>query len=155
MAQVQETCCICLDSLTPSKLPIKLSCNHEFCHGCLKGVRTNLCPLCRRPFDPNILKHRSTNIDVFDGKAPPLWMYESRDTITYWYFQEDHSLSIEEEYQKDNKGSLYITIHGRNYKIDLDKMVQISPDGFTRPIKRRDATKDMDMIRGVAGVTPK
>lgn len=159
MAQIQEICSICLEELTNIRIPVKLPCNHRSCYNCICGVKENKCPLCRANIPPNFLKDYKTSENVFDGKSQPLWMYESRDSVTFWYFQMDQSEEIEEAYQKfikkEQKEDLYLTIRGQNYKIDFSKMIQISPMGISRIIKRRDEKNDIDMVKGVSGVLPK
>jgi hypothetical protein len=105
-----------------------------------------------------ILRNYKTDVNPYTDDKKIRWIYESRDTITFWFYLPEHSEEIESAYQKylkkELKEDLYLTIEGKQYKIDFSKMMQISPTGITRNIKRTDE-KDRDMVKGVGGVMPK
>ena len=59
----EQTCVICLENITR---PTITTCNHVFCHDCIKRSMEvkQLCPCCRAPMLPNSLKEITTEPEV-------------------------------------------------------------------------------------------
>jgi hypothetical protein len=157
-----EDCVICMDPLTPNTIPVALPCKHVAHHNCLLGVRNKLCPICRAPIPADLFHHVVISDDPFEGKEPPLWMYASRDGVTWWYYLPAHSEELEAEYQHVRalrrpppSAEVVLTVQGKHYAVDVVKFQQRSPDGATRRVKRRERTQEPEGIRGVAGAVPK
>jgi hypothetical protein len=167
IAKEVEECCICTENLEITTIPLKLPCGHIAHHDCLMGVVNGLCPLCRAPIPLEYRKRIVVVEDVFDGKDPPLWMYMSRDNQMWWYYRPDHAKVIEEAYRKmrlvidaggrvgAQESTVSLTIHGKQYTIDMVAMIQRSNDGAMRNVKRREPTDEPENIKGVAGAVPK
>ena len=161
-APVVETCCICLSELKKDTIPIVLPCGHPGHHNCLMGVENKLCPLCRAPIPASLRKRVIVEDDPLEGKEPPLWQYQSRDGRAWWQYLPEHSAAIEEQYQALLGGArgraatiVHLTIQGKQYQIDLRNMVQVSPEGHSRTIMRREPTDEPENIKGLAGAVPK
>ena len=48
--QEHPECKVCFNFFTSYKHPIKLGCNHTFCVKCIDHLQSEICPLCRAPF---------------------------------------------------------------------------------------------------------
>jgi hypothetical protein len=149
-----EDCCICTCPLVPSSIPIVLPCTHSGHYNCLMGVVNGLCPLCRAPIPRELKRRVYIAEDPYRGREPPLWIYASRDNRTWWYFDVDVADEIEAACEA-RLPSLKVSIRGQLYTVDLRRMVQVSPDGATRAIRRRDPHRDPEGIKGFAGAVPR
>lgn len=49
--------------------PVKTSCGHVFCYGCLKGAGSKLCGTCRQEFDQSVFTKKQ-QINVFEAVDP-------------------------------------------------------------------------------------
>lgn len=47
-------CPVCFNFFTSFKHPIKLGCNHTFCVKCIHHLQSEICPLCRAPFQSSV-----------------------------------------------------------------------------------------------------
>ena len=69
-----KECEICYQTQLLHNNKIILPCKHELCNNCLKNLRTETCPFCRKPFrkleyirtehSPNIIQNISINITI-------------------------------------------------------------------------------------------
>jgi hypothetical protein len=48
-------CCVCLEEMPESD---KLDCSHSVCRGCVKNLRNDKCPMCRRDISAKHIKPR-------------------------------------------------------------------------------------------------
>jgi hypothetical protein len=163
-----ESCCVCLEPLETSRLPVKLSCRHWLHYNCALGVANRLCPLCRTPIPRSLRQGLELDADPFEGQEPPLWEYEARGpgSLT-WQYEPEHSREIEVVYQRvlviraagrvpsQAESTLALVIRGQQYVVDVVAMQQRSPSGATRAVRRREPGSDPERVKGVAGATPK
>jgi Ring finger domain/WWE domain len=157
-----EDCVICTDPMLANTIPVRLPCGHSAHRNCLLGVRNKLCPLCRAPIPVELFHHVEVEDDPFEGGEPPLWMYASRDGVTWWYYLPAHSELLEAEYQRVRalrrrppSAEVVLTVQGKHYAVDVVGFEQRAPDGATHKVKRRERTQEPEGIRGVAGAVPK
>ncbi|EPT04854.1 hypothetical protein FOMPIDRAFT_1112651 [Fomitopsis schrenkii] len=66
-----STCDVCLEPYSETKVPHVINCGHAFCLRCLQLLTRQICPLCRRDFEP--VHVRRLHTDKGDGRAntPP------------------------------------------------------------------------------------
>jgi len=164
-----DLCCICLDTITTEKLPIRLSCKHTFCFLCLKGFHDQnpSCPLCRRLIPKSILENakiKASQIkceDFFpqrDGCG--IWFYSGRNG-GWWAYDPSTSKEIEAKYQEyqqnhsvgqENSSQFDLSLMGRTYVIDFVKMEQRNQMA-KRKIKRETNVYSIGALsKGIAGL---
>ena len=52
--ETHPECPVCFNFFTSFKHPIKLGCNHTFCVKCIHHLQSEICPLCRAPFQSSV-----------------------------------------------------------------------------------------------------
>ena len=147
-----ETCAVCLEV---PELTYELPCKHRFCYLCIKPaiITRPTCPLCRGHIPPCIIEHATMKEEFIRMKEQEnRWYYSGRNN-GWWKYVDSHNETIEEAYEKflsdPSKDALKIEIMGVDYTINFSDMIQISPAGAVRKIKRGDET---EISKGVAGI---
>ncbi|KAI0731684.1 hypothetical protein C8Q72DRAFT_217647 [Fomitopsis betulina] len=66
-----STCDVCLEPYSETRPPHVINCGHAFCLRCLQLLTRQICPLCRRDFEP--VHVRRLHTDKSDGRSatPP------------------------------------------------------------------------------------
>lgn len=159
-----DPCCICLDTITPEKLPIRLSCKHTFCFLCLKGShdRNPSCPLCRRRIPDAILENakiKASQIKCEDFYAPRsgsgVWFYSGRNG-GWWAYDPATSKEIEAKYQEyessQSPTQFDMSLMGRTYVIDFVKMEQRNQMAKRRIKRETNVSSIGALSKGIAGL---
>lgn len=152
---MEYTCPICYDNIN---LIYETPCGHKFCYLCLKTsflANIKTCPLCRSTLPDNLPESASSNHQI---NIPNIcWAYTGRNN-GIWYYDISSNEIIEDGYQKyliDNTNhKLNITIIGKSYIIDFNKMTQKADGGGLRKIARININDKNDeyLFKGMSGL---
>ena len=169
MTSLRDECSICLEKFSS---PVKLECNHYFCHACIRQHLQNdtskrICPLCNRPIsttfklEDNIVSMNTSRLSSTNPTTSRLVTNDYEEEDDFWWYYEGNkgwwkfdpaiSKRIEQEYQKSKVGSFVCAIKGHEYTINLRHMNQARRDD---PSKKRKIKRDSsDVIcKGIAGL---
>ena len=164
-----EICPICYQSI---HIKVILPCQHIFCFGCLKGCllqtsgqQTVTCPLCRKEISPDLRKTLLKQPECgpvvqFDPLAwkqqPVVWLYSGRQHSGWWIYDIEVSRELEVSYQRHDH-QLTVVICGISRTIDLDQMIQLTPQFSSQRSIKRVTREDLpeflrtNMIKGRSG----
>lgn len=162
-------CMICYESYTHK---IRLECNHNFCHSCIKGSLLKIgekCPLCtlkiKKKFRKYILETPEevvTEIESVKDEQDGIWFY-SGNNLGWWYYDNKTNDILEELYNLYHEGELsksknMVSICGYLFTFDFDSMMQINKEnGAVRSITRvekddLDKFKENNLLKGISGI---
>lgn len=163
MDNIDLRCCICQEEYN---LPVALSCGHNFCYLCIKGVViTNnnygltKCPLCRTDIDIDMDDcHVNTYLCNEQCESNIVWQYAGRN-YGFWDYDNKSCIILEEEYEKYLSNDIYnkccITIGCNEYIIDFENMEQVlkSDSNKKRSIRRINKNLVDSCTKGTAGIS--
>ncbi len=151
MDESKDVCGVCLDVC---KLPYTLECNHTFCYMCIKyslSACNECCPLCRAIIPEEIMnKAIFTEESTSDVIRNIVWQYQSKRPGQWWYYSQELNDELENDWKSGNDVS-ELTIFGKIYEIDFGTMIQMSPDGNIRKIRRLDGAY-LTGAKGISGL---
>jgi len=153
-----ELCLVCLDEPIH---PVVLSCNHQYCYLCAKGLiegGNSLCSMCRRPIPRDFLKGHtlkseggaSTKKSASNDVPSASWYYQAGNGRDWWQFEERNSQDLESWFKEVGRsGSVDMLICGQIYVMDFRDMTQRRKNGSGRIRRiRREADEEKDTANG-------